>query len=94
MMSLIEGGCFGWPDVHFSPYNYVNDLCSPSPDCADTGLSLQTGDDALDFKLTTVDGSEIIQLSVLYEEKPVFLEFASYTCNTVQQVIRSPKKDK
>ena len=72
-----KANCFGWPDVNFGPDNMV-DICSPGPECGDAGLGLKTGDRAADFTLLTADGDEV-SLGARLAERPVFLEFGSFT---------------
>jgi hypothetical protein len=65
--TLIDN-CYNWPAEEFSPSNNVGGLS--------TGVS--EGQQAIDFTLKDVDGTEHT-LSTLLETKPVLLVFGSYT---------------
>ena len=70
--------CYGFPDSPFTPSNYVS-ICDPSG-CKDTGLGVQTGDVAPNFKLSSVNNTTIELYNLLSKSaKPIFIQFGSFT---------------
>ena len=60
------GGCFGFPDRHFSPDNYVKNL----------GLNVNSGT-APDFTLLDLDGKSHSLND--FRGKPTLIQFGSWT---------------
>ena len=73
-----QPNCYGFPDRAFSPTNRVH-ICGPDDDgCGDSNVTLKTGQIAKDFTLSDRQG-RAFSLYELLKDKPVFVEFGSFT---------------
>jgi hypothetical protein len=73
-----QKNCYGFPDQTFSKQSFVS-ICDPGSGCKDKGLGVQTGKSkAPDFQLSSTNG-KIVNLYSLLKEKPVFIQFGSFT---------------
>ena len=73
-----DPNCFGFPDRAFTKDNCVH-ICDPEPNgCGDRGLGLKTGMTVEAFELLDRTG-KAVSLDKLVAEKPVFVEFGSFT---------------
>ena len=63
----LDSNCYGFPDRHFSPSNYVSRL----------GLGVDTGMTAPDFTLNDLNGASHSLSS--FQGKPTLIQFGSWT---------------
>jgi len=81
----LTGKCFGFPTANF---NHANNVAAKYPN--DPTHFVEREEDAIDFKLATLDGEKVV-LSDLLKEKPVLLLYGMYTCPAFQGYYSSKK---
>ena len=81
----LTGKCFGFPTANF---NHKNNVAAKYPN--DPTHFVERTEDAIDFKLATLEG-EKVTLSDLLKEKPVLLLYGMYTCPAFQGYYSSKK---
>lgn len=84
-MSELVGKCFDFP---ISNFNKKNNIVAKYPN--DPTHFVDNSEDAIDFKLATLDGDKVA-LSDLLKEKPVVLLYGMYTCPAFQGYYSSKK---
>ena len=69
MIPLTDPNCYGFPDAHFSPENYVHAPVT----------SLAVGSTAPSFALATVDGQKHSLSTIAASKKGTMVQFGSWT---------------
>mmetsp|Transcript_21856 Transcript_21856/g.24398 ORF Transcript_21856/g.24398 Transcript_21856/m.24398 type:complete len:221 (-) Transcript_21856:87-749(-) len=78
--SQLSTNCYDWPAKEFTP----------SDNAGGEYLFIHAGDRAPDFTLSDVNGKKYT-LSELLKEKPVVVQFGSYTCPVFQRKVEESK---
>lgn len=74
--SNLKSNCFNFPAQQFTPSHHAS-------------LSVYAANQpAIDFELLTLNGT-VVRLETLLKEKPVLIQFGSYTCNIFEGNIPS-----